>query len=399
MSFNFSAAATKAKPSSVREMQKYNLNTNLISFGGGMPAPELFPVDEINQISSKVLKENGKAALQYSTTEGYDPLRQWIAGRMKQYTGKEPGLDQILIVQGSQQAIDLTARTFLNEGDVVLCEQPTYLAAINVFKSCKADVRSVPTDDSGIIMDSLEKALKETANVKLIYVITDYQNPTGVSWSRERRVKLAEMAEKFNVVVLEDDPYIELRYEGEFIPPVKAFDKTGHVIFAGSFSKMLSPGIRMGWATGDPEIIAKMVLAKQSADLQCNTLIQMVVSEYLNLFNIDQHISEIKKLYRKRRDVMLATMDEVFPKDITYTRPNGGMFLWVTLPERMLAAKLLKIAIESNVAFVCGNDFYTDGSGSNKIRLSFSNMTEEKIIEGIKRMAKAIKSYEDSFRY
>ncbi|MEL7656641.1 MAG: PLP-dependent aminotransferase family protein [Bacillota bacterium] len=395
MGFNFSAAAAKARPSSVREMQKYNLNVNLISFGGGMPAPELFPVDEINQISSKVLKEKGKVALQYSTTEGYDPLRQWIAGRMQEYTEKEYGLDHILVVQGSQQAIDLAARTFVNEGDVVLCEQPTYLAAINVFKSCKADVRSVPTDDCGIIMESLEKTLKETANVKLIYVITDYQNPTGVSWSRERREQLAEMAAKFNVVVLEDDPYIELRYEGEFIPPVKAFDKTGHVIFAGSFSKMLSPGIRMGWVTGDSEIIAKMILAKQAADLQCNTFMQMVVSEYLSIFNIDKHITEIKKLYKRRRDVMLATMDEVFPKNITYTRPNGGMFLWVTLPENMFAAKLLEKAIESNVAFVCGTDFYPDGSGNNKIRLSFSNMTEEKIVEGIKRMAKAIELYED----
>lgn len=395
MGFNFSVAATKAKPSSVREMQKYNLNTNLISFGGGMPAPELFPVDEITQISSKVLKEKGKVALQYSTTEGYDPLRQWIAGRMQKYTEKEFGLDNILIVQGSQQAIDLAARTFVNEGDVVLCEQPTYLAAINVFRSCNADVRSVPTDDCGIVMDCLEKTLKETTNVKLIYVITDYQNPTGISWSRERRQELAEMAAKFNVVVLEDDPYIELRYEGDFIPPVKAFDKTGHVIFAGSFSKMLSPGIRMGWATGDPEIIAKMVLAKQAADLQCNTFIQMVVSEYLNIFNIDKHIDEIKKLYKRRRDVMLKTMDEVFPKNITYTRPNGGMFLWVTLPENMSAAKLLKKAIENNVAFVCGTDFYPDGRGNNKIRLSFSNMTEEKIVEGITRMSKAIESYEN----
>lgn len=395
MGFHFSAVATKAKPSSVREMQKYNLNTNLISFGGGMPAPELFPVDEMIQISSKVLKEKGKIAMQYSTTEGYDPLRQWIAGRMQKYTEKDYGLDNILIVQGSQQAIDLAARTFVDEGDVVLCEQPTYLAAINVFRSCKADVRSVPTDDSGIIMDRLEKTLKETMNVKLIYIITDYQNPTGVSWSRERRQELAAMAEKFNVVVLEDDPYIELRYEGDFIPPVKAFDKTGHVIFAGSFSKMLSPGIRMGWATGDSEIIAKMVLAKQAADLQSNTFIQMVVSEYLNIFNIDMHIDEIKKLYKRRKDVMLKTMDEVFPKNITYTRPNGGMFLWVTLPETMSAAKLLKKAIENNVAFVCGTEFYPDGSGNNKIRLSFSNMTEDKIVEGIKRMAKAIESYED----
>lgn len=395
MSFNFSSAAANAKPSSVREMQKYNLNTNLISFGGGMPAPELFPVEEMAQISSKVLKEKGKVALQYSTTEGYDPLRQWIAGRMQKYAEREFGLDEILIVQGSQQAIDLAARTFVNEGDVVLCEQPTYLAAINVFRSCKADVRSVPTDDCGIIMDRLEKSLKETTNVKLIYVITDYQNPTGVSWSRERRQELAELAAKFDVVVLEDDPYIELRYEGDFIPPVKAFDKTGHVIFAGSFSKMLSPGIRMGWAAGDPEIIAKMVLAKQAADLQCNTFIQMAVSEYLNIYNIDRHIDEIKKLYKKRRDVMLKTMDEVFPKDITYTRPNGGMFLWVTLPETMSAEKLLKKAINNNVAFVCGNDFYPDGRGNNKIRLSFSNMTEGKIVEGIERMAKAIESYED----
>jgi 2-aminoadipate transaminase len=393
MGFNFSTAATKAKPSSVREMQKYNLNTNLISFGGGMPAPELFPVDEMIQVSTKVLKERGMLAMQYSTTEGYDPLRKWIAGRMRKYTREEYGLDHILVVQGSQQAIDLAARTFVNEGDVVLCEQPTYLAAINVFRSCGADVRSIPTDDGGIIMEALEKALQKTANVKMIYVITDYQNPTGMSWDRERRQELAEMAAKYNVIVLEDDPYIELRYEGEFIPPVKAFDKTGHVIFAGSFSKMLSPGIRMGWAAGDPEIIAKMVLAKQSADLQCNTYIQMVVNEYLDIYNIDRHIEEIRKLYKRRRDVMLKTMDEVFPKDITYTRPNGGMFLWMTLPENMIASKLLKKAIESNVAFVCGTDFYPDESGSNKIRLSFSNMTEEKIVEGIRRMAKAIEAY------
>lgn len=395
MGFNFSVSATEAKPSSVREMHKYNLNPNLISFGGGMPAPELFPVDEMIQISNKVLKEKGKIALQYSTTEGYDPLRQWIAGRMQEYTETEYGLDNILIVQGSQQAIDLAARTFVNEGDVVLCEQPTYLAALNVFRSCKADVRSVPTNDDGIIMDRLEKTLKETANAKLIYIITDYQNPTGISWSRERRRELAETAEKFNVVVLEDDPYIELRYDGGFIPPVKAFDKTGHVVFAGSFSKMLSPGIRMGWVAGDPEIIAKMILSKQAADLQSNTFIQMAVSEYLDIFDIDKHIDEIRTLYKRRRDIMLKTMDEVFPKNITYTRPNGGMFLWVTLPENMVAEKLLKKAIDNNVAFVCGTDFYADGSGDNKIRLSFSNMTEEKIVEGIKRMAKTIESYGD----
>jgi 2-aminoadipate transaminase len=395
MGYNFSVVATKAKPSSVREMQKYNLNANLISFGGGMPAPELFPVNEMIEICNKVLTEKGKVALQYSTTEGYDPLRQWIAGRMQKYTEQEYGLDNILIVQGSQQAIDLTVKTFVNEGDVVLCEQPTYLAAINVFQSCKADVRSVPTDDGGINMECLEKALLETTNVKLIYIITDYQNPTGVSWSKERRQELAKVAAKFNVVVLEDEPYIELRYEGEFIPPVKAFDETGHVIFAGSFSKMLSPGIRMGWAAGDPEIIAKMVLAKQSSDLQSNTLIQMVVSEYLSTFNIDKHIDEINELYKRRRDIMLKTMDEVFPKNITYTRPNGGMFLWVTLPDNMCAAKLLEKAIENNVAFVSGNDFYPDSGGANKIRLSFSNMNEDKIAEGIKRMAKAIEAYED----
>jgi len=381
------------KASEIREILKVTERPEIISFAGGLPAPELFPVKEIMEVNRIVLEESGHKALQYSTTEGYAPLRKWIANRMNTRLGTSFDLDNILITHGSQQALDLSGKVFLDEGDVVLCESPTYLAAISAFRAYGCNFIEVPTDNDGMIIDQLEKLLQNTLNIKMIYVIPNFQNPTGRTWSYERRVQLAKVAMKYSVIVIEDNPYGELRFEGESLPSVKSFDTEGYILCTGSFSKIFCPGYRIGWIAGDKDIIRKYVLVKQGTDLQCNTIAQMDIAKYLELYDIDEHIAKIVETYRERRNLAVHTMGKLFPEGITFTRPQGGLFCWVELPPNINARDVLVKSLEKNVAFVPGGSFFPNGGKENTFRINFSNMPEDRIVEGLARLADVLREF------
>jgi len=390
MVFRYAKRMSYLKASEIREILKVTERPEVISFAGGLPAPELFPVDEIKEVNRVVLEESGYKALQYTTTEGYAPLRTWIADRMNTRLGTSFDLDNILITHGSQQALDLSGKVFLDEGDIVLCESPTYLAAISAFRAYGCDFIEVPTDLNGMIIDELEKLLQNTKNVKLIYVIPEFQNPTGRTWNYERRKQLAELAIKHGVIIIEDNPYGELRFEGEPLPSVKSFDSEGYVLCTGSFSKIFCPGYRIGWIAGDKDIIRKYVLVKQGTDLQCNTIAQMEIAKYLELYDIDKHISKIIETYRSRRNLAVKTMEKTFPKGITFTRPQGGLFSWVELPANINARDVLVKSLERNVAFVPGGSFFPNGGKENTFRINFSNMPENRIVKGLERLAEVL---------
>jgi 2-aminoadipate transaminase len=377
---------THLRASEIRELLKLTEQPQVISFAGGLPAPELFPVEEIIEASLSVLREDGRSALQYTTTEGFAPLRAWIADRLNTTRGTRFDADNILITNGSQQALDLTGKVFLDEGDAVICECPTYLAAISAFRAYGVRFKEVETDDDGMLPEALEEALKTTDSVKLIYAIPDFQNPTGRSWSLERRRKLYELAERYGVVVIEDDPYGELRFEGERIPSVKSFDRTGCVFICGTFSKIFCPGYRVGWIAGDREAIKKYVLVKQGADLQCNTLAQREIMRYLELFDIDAHIEKLRAVYRRRRDIAVSTIEAAFPDAVDFTRPKGGLFNWAALPAHIDTRRVLARSLERDVAFVPGGSFFPGGGHENTMRLNYSNMPEDRLLEGLTRL-------------
>lgn len=391
MKLQFAKRMSDIKASEIREILKVTEQPDVISFAGGLPAPELFPIEEINEVNQIVLNEAGTKALQYTTTEGYATLREWIADRMNKGLGTSFDKDNILITHGSQQGLDLSGKVFLDEGDFVLCESPTYLAAISAFKAYGCKFIEIPTDEYGMDMNALENVLKETKNVKLIYVIPTFQNPTGKTWNLERREKLAELSAKYNIAVIEDNPYGELRFEGEHLPSVKSFDTTGNVLCTGSFSKIFCPGFRIGWIAGDKDIIRKYVLVKQGTDLQCNTIAQMVISEYLKRYDIDEHIGKIVEVYKRRRDVVVECIECYFPKNIKYTRPEGGLFTWIELPEGISARDVLEKCLEQRVAFVPGGSFFPNENKENTFRINYSNMSEDKIKKGLRIIAEVVK--------
>lgn len=381
------------KASEIREILKVTEQEDVISFAGGLPAPELFPIKEINEINQIVLKEAGTKALQYTTTEGYAPLREWISKRMNERLGTSFDKDNILITHGSQQGLDLSGKVFLDEGDIVLCESPTYLAAISAFKAYGCSFIEIPTDAYGMNMNVLEDVLRKTKNIKLIYVIPTFQNPTGKTWSLERRIRLAELSAKYGVAVIEDNPYGELRFEGESLPSVKAFDKVGNILCTGSFSKIFCPGFRIGWIAGDKEIIRKYVLVKQGTDLQCNTIAQMTIAEYLKRYDIDKHIKKIVEVYRKRRDIAVRSIECYFPKNIKFTHPEGGLFTWIELPEGVSARNILEKCLEKKIAFVPGGSFFPNENKENTFRINYSNMPEDRIEKGLQILGEVIKEY------
>ncbi|MDR0778392.1 MAG: PLP-dependent aminotransferase family protein [Methanomassiliicoccaceae archaeon] len=393
MPVRFAKRISNTKASEIREILKITQDPEIISFAGGLPAPELFPVDGIKKADAAVLDESGMMALQYTTTEGYDPLRTWIADRLNRKNATSMDKDNILITHGSQQALDIAGKVFLDEGDVVLCESPTYLAAITAFRSYGCRFVGIPTDDDGMIMSDLRKAIKENGNVKIIYVIPNFQNPTGRTWSLERRKELAKISSENCIAVIEDDPYGEIRFAGEDIISVQSFDPAGNVLSTGTFSKIFCPGFRIGWIAGDERIIKKFVLVKQGTDLQCNTFAQMTISKYLEQNDIDEHIGKIKETYRKRRDVAVRTMRETFPEGVRFTEPEGGLFAWVELPENINARDVLMKCLERKVAFVPGGSFFPNGGHENTLRINFSNMPEDRIVKGLRIMADVIKGF------
>lgn len=393
MAIKFASRMDGLKGSEIREILKLTEKPGIISFAGGLPAPELFPVEEMKKVSTLVLEESGMEALQYTTTEGFPPLREHIADRMNSKSKTNITKDDILITNGSQQGLDFAGKIFLDEGDVVLCESPSYLGAINAFKSYCPKFVEVPTDNQGIIMEELEKILKTTENVKMIYVIPDFQNPTGRTWPLERRKKFIEIISKYEVPVIEDNPYGELRFEGESLPSLKSMDKKGLVIYLGSFSKVFCPGYRIGWTCASPQILKKFVFVKQGADLQASTISQREVSKFMDIYDLDKHVEKLKGVYKKRRDLMLKTMKEEFPEGLEYTHPEGGLFTWVQLPENLDSREIMKECVENSVAYVPGGSFFPNGGKENCFRLNYSNMPDERIVEGIKRLGVVLKKY------
>ncbi|MCQ1530780.1 aminotransferase-like domain-containing protein [Lutispora saccharofermentans] len=391
MSIKYAKRMEYIKGSAIRELLKLTEQPEIISFAGGLPAPELFPIEEMKEVCLKVLDTDGKAALQYSTTEGYLPLRKIISERMR-YSGIEIPADDILITSGSQQGLEFSGKVFLDEGDTVICESPSYLGALNAFKSYLPRFVEVEMDNEGMKMDELEKALEANPNAKFIYTIPDFQNPSGITMSFERRKRLVELSVKYNVPIVEDNPYGDLRFEGERIPAVKHFDTAGMVIYLGTFSKTFSPGLRVGWVAASPEIVRKYVLVKQGADLQCNSMAQRETAAFVQMFDIDKHINKIIEVYGRRRTLMIETMEKEFPKNVKFTYPSGGLFTWVELPEGVDAAAVLKKALEEKVAFVPGGSFYPNGGNENHFRLNYSCMPEDKIVEGITRLGKVLKT-------
>lgn len=388
----FSNLAMNLKASEIRELLKLTTMPEIISFAGGLPAPELFPTEDLKKVDEAVLTKEGQAALQYGTTEGYTPLREQIAGRMKKSFMVDCTPENIVITSGSQQGLSLLAQIFLNPGDVVLVESPTYLGAINAFKLCGPEFVEVPTDDKGIIPEELEKILAKYGDrVRMMYVIPEFQNPTGITWPMERRKAFMDIINRYDFPVLEDDPYGELRFDGDKVPSLKSMDTKGNIIFLGSFSKILMPGLRIAWMVADPVIIDKVVKLKQAVDLQSSSFGQRQTSFFIDMYDLDAHVAKIKELYKKRRNLMCDSMKEYFPEGITFTYPEGGLFTWVTLPEGMDAKELMPKVLAKNVAYVPGGPFYPHGGNANHFRLNYSNMPEERIVEGIKRLAEVLK--------
>ncbi len=389
----------RMKSSAIRELLKLTEQPDVISFAGGMPAPEIFPVEEMLEACSRILKsDQAKTALQYGSTEGYLPLRQMIA-RHSSNIGIEVSADNILITSGSQQALDLLGKIFINRGDRILVETPTYLGALQAWNAYGAEYIAVSCDCDGMREDELNEALR--TGPKFIYLLPNFQNPTGVTISLEKRKLIVEMADRYGVPIIEDDPYGQLRFEGEDLPAVNVIDSqmrglnkvfySGNVIYLSTFSKILAPGIRLAWVIAPPEVIAKLVQAKQGADLHTATFNQMLAYEVGHGGFIDKHVKRICEVYRERRNVMIESLEENMPEGVRWTHPEGGLFLWLTLPKGMDTQELFPIAVKEKVAFVPGAPFHPNGGGENSMRLNFSYATPEKINEGIGRLARAIK--------
>ncbi len=393
----FAQRTQRMSSSAIRELLKLTELPDIISFAGGLPAPDVFPTEQFREACDRVLRDYGAQALQYSTTEGYRPLREQIVRHTARF-GVTVTPDNILVTSGSQQALDLLGKILINPGDRILVESPTYLGALQAWSAYGAEYVTVPMDDHGMVTEGLEEALR--SGPKFIYVLPNFQNPTGVTLALERRHKLIELADRYGVPIVEDDPYGQLRYEGEHLPSVVLLDSQfrdegdncygGNVIYLSTFSKILAPGIRLAWVVAPPEVIRKLVQAKQGADLHTSTFNQLVAYEVSRGGFLDQHIKLIRQVYGERRDVMLGAMDAYFPPGVDWTHPQGGLFLWGVLPENLSAAEVLKVAVEQKVAFVPGAPFYPTGGGHNTMRINFSNATPEKIMEGISRLGRVL---------
>jgi 2-aminoadipate transaminase len=387
-----------AKSSIIRELLKLTQRPEVISFAGGLPAPEIFPVERFREACQKVLTTNPSVALQYGPTEGYLPLRELIVAHMARY-GILATVDNILITSGSQQALDLIAKLLINRGDRILVESPTYLGALQAFDLMGAEYVTVPTDADGLQTSEMEQALR--SGPKFMYILPNFQNPGGTTLSRPRRDELVLLSDKYGIPIIEDDPYGQLRYEGEHIPPLVVLDRTnllrdngyllGNVIYLSTFSKVLAPGLRLGWIVAPPDVITHLVQLKQSTDLHTSSFTQMVAYEVARDGFMEEHVKLIRRVYKERRDAMLEALHDYFPPDVSWTHSQGGLFLWVTMPPGIDTMKLLDTALRQDVAFVPGEPFFPSGqeTGSH-MRLNFSNAQPEQIREGIRRLSIAV---------
>jgi 2-aminoadipate transaminase len=378
-------------PSAVREILKVAEQPDVLSFAGGLPAPELFPVDAIAQAHAAVLARDGRAALQYSTTEGFGPLREWVAARLGK-RGIRATADNVLITNGSQQGIDLVARVLLDQGDLVAVENPSYLAALQTFSGCEAGFLAVGSDDEGMDVAELEHAFA-TRRPKLVYVVSDFHNPKGTTLSRQRRERLVRLCQAHRVTVLEDNPYGELRFRGEAQPPLAALDDGNVVVHLGTFSKTLAPGMRLGWLVGPKEIVRAATIVKQATDLHTGSLSQRAAAELLSSFDYDAHLAKIRPVYGERCVAMLAALVRHMPPSARWTRPDGGLFIWAELPQGVSADAIFDEALREKVAFVPGSAFYADAPRHEMMRLNYSNRPPELIEEGIARLGRVIRRH------
>ena len=394
----FAEITKNLKGSAVRDLLKYADRPEVISFGGGMPNPLSFPINEIGDIINYILSNYGEKALQYSSTDGVEEFRNEVSKRINSRYGFNSTKGDIISLNGSQTGLYMVSKIFLNRGDYVISEAPTYVGAITAFNAQAPFWIPVDLENDGMNMQMLENGIKKVISEgkipKFIYVIPTFQNPAGITWSIDKRKEFLEISSKYDLIIFEDDPYGELRFNGEHIKPIKSFDSEGRVIYMGTFSKVLSPGIRLGFIYANQEINKKLNLLKQGVDLCTNTFSQYLAAEYLKRGIIDKQIPKIVNLYKKKRDIMIEALETYMPKGTDFTRPDGGMFLWVTLKGNIDTEKLLKKALEFNVAYVIGSAFYPDGRGKNSMRLNYTFSKDEDIVEGIKRLSKAIKEYQ-----
>jgi len=390
----YSDRAGKMRKSVIRELLKVAQDPDIISFAGGLPNPKSFPTDDLTDIIQKVMKKHATTALQYGTTQGYTELRKQLAERSLKDGMKDIDEDNIIITNGSQQALDTVGKLFLNPGDTAIVGSPTYLGGINAYKSYESFLEGIPLDKDGMVIDELEEKIKQLQKddiiPKFIYVVPTFQNPAGVVMSEKRRKKIIDIANDYDLVIVEDDPYGKLAYDIDHIKPIKAYDDEGRVIYMSTFSKILAPGFRLAWTVASDELTRKMVICKQALDLCTNTFTQFIANEFLRQGSLDLHIMKICQMYRPKRDIMVKSIQSYFPEGYTCNKPKGGMFTWVTFPEGIATETMFLDAIKHKVAYVHGKAFHVDGGGARSLRLNFSYSSDEKIEEGIKRLGKVV---------
>lgn len=387
MEYEVSKRMSDIKGSAIREIFKYAQDPEVISLAGGNPAPELFPNEELAQIAYELLMKQPVLSLQYGVTEGYTPLREAVKERIKRVENIGGANDELIIVSGGQQCIDLATKVLVNEGDVVIVEEPSFIGAMNAFRSFGARLVGVPMDSDGMNIEALEKAIASNSNVKVIYTIPTFQNPMGVTMSLEKRKAVYEIAKKNNLIITEDNPYGELTFDGTKLPTIKSMDTEGIVVYSGSFSKILAPGLRIGFMCADKSIVQKAVVAKQVSDVHTPMITQLLAYEYLKRYDIDSLIVKMRANYAHKCKTMLDAMEKYFPKDITYTHPGGGLFIWCDLMHGIDTLAISKKAIENKVVYVPGNTFMVDmNKPCSALRLNYSTMSDEKITEGIRRL-------------
>jgi 2-aminoadipate transaminase len=393
MTTRYATRMKHVKPSAIRDLLQFGADPSIISFGGGYPDATLFPLEELDAVFSRSILEHGYDTLQYTVSNGPPHLRAQIAARMAN-EGVTCTEDNILVLQGGQQGLDLVAKLLVDKGDVIITEDPTFLGGLIAFNPCEPTYACVGMDDEGMDTDALERVLKTNPGTKFIYTIPDFQNPTGVTMSLRRRRQLIELANRYDVIILEDSPYRETRFEGTSPPTIKSLDTEGRVIYLGSFSKILAPGLRLGWAVASVDIIEQLGLLKLAADTQCSTLNMAAVSLYLDSYDIESHIQSIREVYRHKKDLMLDTIRATFPDEVTVTDPHGGLFTWLTFPEAFDTEVFMRdhALPEAKVAYVPGATFFPLSAAPNYARVSYSTQTDERIVAGISRLGAALKS-------
>ncbi len=386
MSGHFAARMSRVKPSAIRELLALGAQPDIISFGGGYPDPSLFPLEEFDAIFHEAVKDNGRESLQYTVSTGLPRLRDQIAERVT-HDGMPSGAENVLILQGAQQGLDLVAKLLIDRGDLIVTDDPTFLGGLIAFNPYEPRYAGVPMDEDGMIIEELEAVLK-TERPKFIYTIPDFQNPTGRTLSAERRRAMVELANRYDTYILEDAPYREIRYRGERMPSIRSFDTEGRVIHLGSFSKVLAPGLRTGWAVADEAVIHQLALLKVAADTQCSTLNMTAASMFLDRYDIDAQIAAIRDAYRRKKELTLAVMRETFPPDITFTDPSGGMFTWITFPHGFDSAVFMREQAlpKARVAYVPGATFFPTAEEHNHARLSFATQSDERIRAGLEAL-------------